>query len=145
MPRPSHHGRPGTQVIPSRWEADHRPVSENALDGTAAVRVPGTTQAWDLAAQQNVAVPNDPYWTGPAAVYAAGNNRADDVVTAQDTETVGDYVVTVPSSDVAYAVGHLVEVTGTGDVVLDGRVLEIQEVVGASVQFERTLLCSLVD
>ena len=140
MPRPRHaQGRPSTPVIPGDFEIAHRPVIAAATTTTVALRRPGTQQQWSDDEDQMVAVPRDPYWTGPAGVTATAN-QAQDRVTADDDETIADYLVTLPGDTTAdVAVGDLVAVA------LDGLSLRVEQVLLGGPRFELDLHCTLTD
>lgn len=136
-------GRPGTAVIPARWAESHRPVADKTMTATAAVRKPGTVQAWSDVEQQNVTVPKVPYYTGPCRVQALAT-QAREVVVAADDETVASYLITLTAAT-ELAESDLVRVTDSGDPLLDGHSLRILQVVTGSLRFERDLFCTLTD
>lgn len=145
MPRPTRsYGRPGTEVFPADWAASHRPVAEGTMLGTAALRHPGSTQAWDDELEQNVEVPLPAYATVACRVQALAT-QARPVVTAGDREVVAQYLVTVPADtgDGELDELDLVTLTGTGDALLDGRTLTVAQVVLGTERFERDLFCTL--
>ncbi|CAI9417359.1 DUF6093 family protein [Nocardioides sp. T2.26MG-1] len=138
------YGRPGTAVIPDGWEADHRVVAEKThRAATVSLRHPGTRQAWSETEQQNIEVPLDPYWTGPARVTELAT-RDQVKVTAGDREVVVRYDVAVDAG-VVPSVDDLVTVTEVDDAFLAGRTLRVAQVSGGSLRFERVFSCSLND
>jgi hypothetical protein len=144
MPRSTQaQGRPGTPVIPTKWEAGHRPVAEKTMTAAISLRVPGTVQAWSDPDEQMVAVPKDPYFTGVCRVQALATQAAE-VSIVEDPETVAGYLITVPAT-VSPAEKDLATITVAGDPVLDGRVLVIRQVVTGSLRFERDIFCTLAD
>jgi hypothetical protein len=136
-------GRPGTAVIPTGWEASHRPVAEKTMTAAIELRHPGTRQEWSDALEQMVAVPHDPYYSGTCRVQAMAT-KALNVAVAEDPETVASYLITVPAT-VAPSELDLGTIADSGDALLDGRVLVVDQVVLGSVRFERDLFCTLAD
>lgn len=146
MPRPTHaQGRPGTAVIPADWAATHQvPATKTMVGATATLRKPGTQQSWSNELEQNVAVPKTPYAVDQPCRAQALAQQARDLVAAEDTETVADYLIVVPAS-IGPAEKDLITVTCPSDPLLDGRVLEIQQVARGSIRWERDLFCNLID
>lgn len=149
MPRPTRaQGRPGTAVIPTGWETGHAPVVAKTMTAQVSIRPPGETQQWSPEAEQMVLTPHVPYYTDGARIQVLGQ-QARQARTAEDPETVASYLVVVPG-DIAPPPGglemvdHLIEVTDSGDPLLDGRVLVVREVVYGSQRFERDLFCQLI-
>ena len=145
MPRPRQsQGRPGTAVIPSGFEAGHRPVADKThRAATVSLRHPGTTQDFSEELEEMVEVPHEPYWTGPARITALAT-RDQTRVSAGDREVQIRYDVAV-TADVAPAVDDLVTVTEVDDPYLLDRTLLFAQVAGGSLRFERLLGCSLND
>lgn len=137
-------GRPGTEVIPSRWEAEHRPVVEKTMTAAVQIRLPGSTQTWNPSTKRNDLTPIAPYFTGAARIQAL-TAQARRITTGDDAELVADYLVVVPASVDTAAQGHLVTVVASGDTGLDGRVLLVQQVEYGTERFERDLFCTLTD
>ena len=147
MPRPVRaQGRPGTAVIPARWETSHAPVVARTFTAGCTIREPGTIQVWDTDTEQNLSVPNDPYYTGNARVQALAT-QAREVPAASDDVTVAQYLVVVDTDAGASGnrpiVGDIVTVTGSGDPLLDGHELRVLQVVMGSLRFEWDLFCVL--
>lgn len=114
------------------------------MTAPVTIRKPGTVQAWSEAEQQNVAAPLDPYFTGACRVQALTNTRGYDTDAAEEQVSVSGYLVTVTAT-VVPASGDLVEVTDSGDVLLDGRTLRVRDVVQGSLVVERDLFCTFAD
>lgn len=146
MPRATHaQGRPGTAVIPADWAATHAvPAQKTMVGATASLRKPGTVQDWSDDLEQMVAVPKTPYAVDQPCRALALSQVATEAVTAEDPETVADYLIVVPAA-LAPAEKDLITITCPTDPLLDGRVLEIQQVIRGSVRWERDLFCNLVD
>ncbi|MBA2952115.1 hypothetical protein GON03_19050 [Nocardioides sp. MAH-18] len=136
-----HTGRPGSPVIHPDWQT--APQSISAATGTAActIRHPGTTQTWSDAAQENVAVPNPPYYAGTCRVEEL-DTQARQILAADDPETIARYSVTIPATELG-AINDLVNVTGSGDQLLDGQTLKVVSIELGSLRFERVLYCVL--
>lgn len=139
--RPVAGGRPGTEVVPTGWEAAHAAPAAGTMTATVEIRQPGGTQEWDDASESTVTVPFAPYATVAARVQALTND-AQVVDAAEQSVTVSGYLVTVPA-DTSPARGHLVTVTATNDPLLEGRELRVTDVVLGSLRFERDLFCDL--
>ncbi|MCL8026315.1 DUF6093 family protein [Nocardioides bruguierae] len=152
MPRPTRaHGRPGTPVIPTSWAADHQPVAEATMISALALyrQDAPTRQEWDPAEQQQMAIPPGAYDTRPCRVIAmAAQARTVEVVA--DDETVARYLVTttVDVSDTPTlqpAEGDTAVCTDTGDPLIEGRTLRVEQILRGTHQFERGLVCTLTD
>lgn len=140
--RPVATGRPGTEVIPTGWAAGHQAAADGTKTARVALRLPGTTSRWDEASQSTVTEPYAPYASDvPARVQALAND-ARVITAAEQTVTVTGYLIAVPA-DLAPQRGHIVTVSGSGDPLLDGRELKVDDVVRGSLRFERDLYCSL--
>ena len=109
----------------------------------ATLRQPGTDQAWDTD-RADGPVPKTPYAVDQPCRVQALARRPATSQRADDTETVADYLVVVPA-ELDPAEQDLVAVTGTDDPLLDGRRLEVQQVVRGSIRLERDLFCTLID
>lgn len=92
-----------------------------------------------------VSVPHDPYATGVSCRVQALAGQARVASTADDDETVADYLLVVPIGVDDARIGDLATLTSTGDVALDGVVLRVVQVVLGTERFERDLFCTLVD
>ncbi len=142
MTRPRRsYGRPGTAVIPADWATGLRPVAEGTMTASAAIRHPGTTQAWSDEAEQNVDTPNAAYYTGTARVQVL-STQARPIITVGDREVVAQYLVTVPAT-VDPTELDLVTVTDSGDPALDDQTLLVGQVARGSLLVERDLFCAL--
>lgn len=140
--RPAATGRPGTEVIPTGWATAHQQAAQGGMTGLVALRQPGTTTRWDEASQSTVSTPYDPYASDvPCRVQALAND-ARTIDAAEQTITVAGYLLQVPA-DQAPTVGHLATVTGTGDPLLDGRDLRVDDVEVSTLRFTRDLYCTL--
>lgn len=137
---------PGTKVIPTGWAAAHQPVVEGTMtDATVALRDPSApvSTGFNEATQQTTRVPAPPYWSGGARVQML-NQQGKQPVSAEDQETVANYLVVVPA-DVAGGEGHMVKVTGCDDPTLTGKSLKVVTVARGSHRWERDLFCELTD
>lgn len=136
-------GRPGTPVIPTGWATAHATVVEGTLRGVVELRHPGTQQAWSDTADGMVAVPLDPYATAVPARILELTGEARVVHAGEDTELIVDFLVVIPAAQAGLAERDLVTVTSSGDLLLDGRVLQVERVLRGTERFERDLLCTL--
>jgi len=142
--RPVAQGRPGTEVIPTGWAAQHAVVVERTMvDAEVSLRDPSApvSTAWDESTQQTTRVPAPPYWTGGARIQVL-NQQGRQLVAAEDPETVASYLVVVPASVVA-GEGHLARVNASDDPALTGQHLQVVTVARGSHRWERDLFCSL--
>jgi hypothetical protein len=141
--RPVGKGRPGTQVIPTGWEAAHTPAVEGTMTAHVALREPGGIQGpFDETTGTYPVVPHPPYATMPARIQAV-HNMARRTNVADDVLTIAGYLVTIPAALTGVRPGHLAAVVDSGDPDLDGQVLHVDDVVYGSLRFERDLFCSL--
>lgn len=146
MPRPTQAtGRPGTEVVPARWETAHRVVVERTMRGRVTLRIPGTTQAWSDADQAMKTVPIPPYAVEVPARVLELNGEAAVVRAGEDTEIVVDFLVTVPAARDDVAAGHLVTVTSSTDPLLTGTTLRVDHIGRGTERFERDLYCTHAD
>lgn len=142
--RPVAQGRPGTEVIPTGWAAQHRPVVEKTMvDAIVELRDPtGLVSGWDEASEQVKASASPAYWSGGARVQIL-DQQGKQPVAAEDPESVANYLIVIPA-DVAPVEGHLVKVTAVDDQALQGRSLRILTVARGSEMWERDLFCELI-
>lgn len=141
--RPVAPGRPGTEVIPTGWAAQHAAVVERTMvDAEVSLSDPSApvVTGFDESTQQTTRVSAPPYWTGGARIQVL-NQQGRQVVAAEDPETVASYLVVVPSSVVA-GEGHLVRVTESDDPALTGQHLQVITVARGSHRWETDLFCS---
>lgn len=92
--------------------------------------------------------PHPPYAVDVPCRVQALTDDARQAFTAEDTAVVTRYLLTVPADmeDLAgLAVGDLATPTSTGDPLLDGRALRIDDIVRGSLLVERDLFCTLTD
>ena len=148
--RPVAQGRPGTEVIPAGWSADHRPVVKGTFTATVAIRHPGGTQgAFD---PETGTYPNTPH----PAHYGAGATEPNARIqvqpifsgerdTAGQLVSVAGYLVVVDrDTSTATAVGDICKVTAVddnGDPSLVNRELTVSGVARGSLAWERDLTC----
>lgn len=144
MPRPRQaHGRPGTKVIPTSWEAEHAKVAGRTV--TAKVKV------WPRAVAPEI---NDDlsYDAGPdlEPVYDGGA-RIQVISGGRDaaTQLVGDeaiakvvYLVVIDREAEPILRGYVVQVIESNDPTLQGdRRLAVERIDRGSLRFERDLYC----
>ena len=135
-------GRPGTPVIPARWETGHAHVVAGSLRGRVALTDPArATQQW--VDDQWTTVPAAPYATEVPARIQRLTAQSRTVITADDQELVVDHLVVVPWGMAEIRAGHLVAVTGSTDPALVGQVLRVEYVALGTERFERDLFCTL--
>ncbi len=173
MPRPSRSfGRPGTRVIPDRWNTDHAPVAAATMRALVSLR-------HDAGATTKTYTPYDPANpdnTG-RTTYDAASPYATDVpariqglremttrgnqATAEESLRVSGYLVTLPLDDLVdptsptdepqrgslIATGDIVTVIKCADplLLLPGTELHVTDIVRGTERWERDLFCELVD
>lgn len=139
-----HVGSGRRSVIPDDWAAHHQGVAEGTMRGRVNIRVPGTTQTWNPATEQNDLTPKAPLYSDVPARVQALSGEARTVQLADDTEVIADYLVVIPADKVV-AGGHLVDVADTEDPALTGLTLRVEKAVLGTERFERDLFCTLAD
>jgi len=168
MPRATRSfGRPGTRVIPARWNADHAPVVTAAMRARVSLR-------HDDGATTKTYLPYDPEHpeTTGRTTYSLAAPYAADIpariqglreMTARGSETAAEESLRVSGYLVALALGvddtaDAVNAISTGDIVtidsltesdqlllLPGVELRVTDIVRGTERWERDLFCQLVD
>lgn len=139
-----HTGSGRSSSMHADWATHHQTVVLGTLRGRVSIRLPGGTQGWSDAAQQNVLTPHAPYAADVPARVQALSGEARTVQLADDTEVIADYLVVIPADHVV-AGGHLVDVTNSEDPALTGLTLRVEKAVLGTERFERDLFCTLAD
>lgn len=144
-----HLGRPGTAVIPPRWEQSHGKVFEKTMPARVALRHSGVEKTFNDTDRKTDYTNLAPYVICEQARVQAQTSRATDQasVSAEETLVVTGYLVTISldrAPDEEPIVGDLVDVLGSNDSRLTGQTLVVTDVVLGSLRFERDLMCSLV-
>lgn len=137
-------GRPGTAIIPKRWETAHAAVLVGALRGRVSLADPdaaGGEPVWEN--DQWVTTPAGPYATAVPARVQRLAGQARTVVTAEDNEVVVDHLVQVPADVADVREGHLVTVTDATDPQLVDQVMRVEHVAVGTERFTRDLFCTL--
>lgn len=144
----SHHGRPGTTVIPSGWSAHHRPVVEATLQSTCAIRHAGGTTAEDFD-RENLVYPEE----AAAAAHWTGACTVTDLTDAGGTTLAGDQVIPTATYlvEVAHdaasetAIDDVITITAAGpnaDPTLAGVELVVESIGRASRAWTRAFFCT---
>lgn len=126
--------------------AYHRTRAERTMTATIALTEP--TAAEDLVLDEDTGEYVDPavaYAIVPCRVTALatiGDHLAD---AGETVHTVVGYQVAVPLTVDSIEVGHVGLLTNTGDDILDGRKLRVDEILMGSLLVERRLRCSITD
>lgn len=143
-------GRPGTQVIPSKWSQAARIVIGKTRTGCCTLRHQGSTPG-DFDSETGTypdAVPHAGYWSGTCRVQVAPllGGQAQDAA-GEPVTTVG-YMVAVDvkadDPDDEIRIGDLVRVDAlddNGDPSLIGRDLTVVSIARGTLAWERDLGC----
>lgn len=132
--------RPGSTVIPAGWEEHHVPVVEATFTAKCKLRDPaGDTQTWNAATGTYSTVKTAAYYDGPCRVQQS--HQPQTAETAGQVESTHDYLLQIPKSVTAVAVKHVAEIYAATDTTLNGRVLEVSDVMRGSLTWSRDLAC----
>jgi hypothetical protein len=148
MVRPlGHNGRPGTEVIPQEWAADHRPVAAGTMTGLCVIRTQGR---WDNTVEPAVQALGDlVLGPDPVPCRAQRINREQTIVVGEQQTTLADYLLTLPYTPIEIEVGHIAYLQqlpadlGTDGELLIGKPLVVTAVGLGSILWERDLYVSL--
>lgn len=146
-------GRPGTQVIPVNWGADHAAVVEGdtgVLTLTIAWRRPGgTAGSFNPATLTKTVTPNTAHHTGPADVQLLPQLQQERLLAEDDLVSTVGYRVTVThdagTDGTDFQVGDVGTVTaadGNGDASLVGKDLIVRAIERPSHGWSRYLICT---
>lgn len=136
--------RPGSQVIPTGWEAHHSPVAEAVM--TAACVITRLTSTVPVPYDQGTG--RSTYST-PPTIYSGAcrvqrSARIGMVGQVGETPTtVRRYMVGIPLAADPIQVNDLVTVTDATDSALVGLRLRVTDVTGGSLVWERDLLAEV--
>ena len=142
MPRPRmHRGRPGTRVIPARWEADHAAVVVKTMTATCIITAPAAGEpAYDPVLGYSVPPAGATLYDGPCRVQIS-NTQADTAVAAEEPVASAAYVVEIDRGADRVVVNALVRITASEDGSLTGRRLAVRGIARGSLRFARDLTC----
>lgn len=140
MVRPSAHGRPGTRVVPTRWESDHAPVAAGAATATCTIHKPAVTP---------IANSDLSYTAGSPTLVHSGSCRVQ-AWTGNTAPTLGDqrlerstYLVQLEQDVSGVSTGDTVTIATCDDPDLVGETLTVKLSLSGSLRFSRDLLCVL--
>ena len=141
MPRPNRSfGRPGTQVIPKGWSADHAPVVAGSWNATCLISPPaGGTVA--VAADLSVTVTGAPVPVGPFGCRVQQLNSQEAVQVVADQKITGAPYLVVVDATTVVALNSTVTIDNANDVDLVGRVMTVVKIGRGSELWERDLFC----
>lgn len=140
--RPVGYGRPGTEVIPTGWQATHAPVITGTLDCTITIGPAGTAAAWNPDTEQTETAGAAPVYSGPAAIAVITDTAK--VVDAVDEQTpVRRYEITLPVATAGIEAGHLVTVDASSDLMLTDATLTVATAERGGRRFSRVLQATL--
>ncbi|WP_210651341.1 DUF6093 family protein [Nocardioides sp. SYSU D00065] len=143
--RRHHTGSGRRSVIPADWSAHHRPAANDTHTGTVQLRHAGgirgtfdkTTGTWST-------TPHPPYYAGPARIQLLPS-ETQEVEAAEQQVSLARYAVMLDADVTGFALEDICKVTaveGNGDAWLVGRELTVYAFGGASLHWERRLLCT---
>lgn len=133
---------PNTRVVPASWSARHRPTSAAAMTATVAVTRPGVGETYDPVTGTTIPAAATAVWSGPARIQAITSAARVQIVAGQLTAPRAYYVgLPLPDSEIV-RVGDLVDVTSCEDDALVDRQLRVADVAGASLVWQRDLICT---
>lgn len=147
MPRPLHHGRPGSAVIPADWTAGPAAVVGRTLDCTVTIGPPGGTPVRNPVTRRVETPDAPPVYAGPASVSmasTAGSGEGQRVEAADDLVETRVYTVRLPAGagdDVQ--VDHVVVVDAAPSSALVGARLVVTGVATPAREFSRVLTARL--
>ncbi len=131
---------PGTRVVPDGWEQRHQPVVEATFTARVQLRDPsGDTQTWNTATGKYTTVKAAAYYDGPCRIQQL--NRTQTAETAGQVEATHDYLVQIPKTVTAVHTGHLAVIYDATDTTLNGRELQVSDVLRGSLTWARDLTC----
>lgn len=148
------YGRPGTAVLPSTWAAEHGLVADGFRTAVVSVRPPGGTPGgFDDETGTTTTTPFDPFIANAPAVIAplgADQSSSPGIEVAGDVVKVTAYRVSLSRvqagvDDDELAEGALVDVVTCDDPQLEGRTLNVTDVVRGSDLMTRDLICTVND
>lgn len=142
MPRPQHHGRPGTRVIPTNWETEHAQVVEGTFTATVSIWEPNASAVTSVNDDLTVTVTEaDPIATAvPARIQALKAEDTRALVGDQEQITNG-YLVAI-GRDLDIPVKAIVLVVTATDTDFVGRRMRVHKLDHGSLRFERDLYCT---
>lgn len=143
-------GRPGTQVVPSRWSEAPRVIVGKTFTACCEIRRPdGVRGTFDQASGSYPdAVPAPPHYRGGCRVQVLTGDEQARVSAEEPVATVG-YLVVVDlnagTPEVPLSIDDVLTVTDVdpenGDVSLIGRVMTVYGIQRGSLAWERDLTC----
>ena len=146
VPRPNRaHGRPGTRVIPTSFEADHARVIDKTLDNaTVTIRRPLLASGVTIGADLTPTVTNAaPVHTDlPARVQELSANESRVVVGDQE-QILATHLVVLQRDIAGIPDRSTVHIDTSTDPDLAGLTLTVRRPATGSMRFERDLYCVL--
>lgn len=137
--------RPGTRVIPAKWDTHHRPLAENTmLAVTVELRRPSSDAVFDETAGKSVYPAPTVLWGGGARVQRISRRGSEKPIGGRYV-TEQTYQVSVPVDiPEAFISDQIKFITSESDPALPGKIVRITEVRLGSNLWERDLLCEEV-
>lgn len=148
MPLGGRPGMPNTRVVPTGWEAHHRPVSEDEMPAECTItRQPTTALAWDDVNGRNAFVAPTTVYEGPCRFHRGGPTNAGDAAgtTVADRQVaLATYTITIPTDADLVQVNDIVTITACdGDPDSVGLPLQVLGARRSARTWERTITCQM--
>lgn len=133
--------RPGTRIIPERWEAWHQPVAEGQMTGACRITRPVEPGTFDEAAGRSTYPEPLVLYDGACRFQASQRLNLDRAV-GDAQVTVHRYQVALPVAVDGLRINDQVNVTGcTSDPGFVGSVLRVVDILSGSLLWQRDLVC----
>lgn len=149
--RRHHTGSGRAVVLPDDWAAHHAQVAEGLMtQATISLRKPGGTGShFDAGVGHTVTTPFPPFAADvPARILALTEVRVPPADAVDDQIRIIGYRVSIPRGHAEADLlpsAVITVITCDGDLLLEGRELEVSDVVRGTHLFERDLICTLND
>jgi hypothetical protein len=140
MVRKTHHGRPGTRVIPDDWGERHAPAANQAHTATCEIRGPDALGPFDPNTGAYDVEPGPLRYSGTCRVQRAERQAIEGLVSEQELPAVA-YEVSIDRGATAVQRRDLVKITLSEDAQLTGQSFPVVAVIVGSMQISRILYC----
>ena len=141
MVRKTHHGRPGTRVIPDDWGERHAPAASQAHTATCEIRGPDVLGAFDPVTGAYDVEPGPLRYSGGCRVQRVNRQALYGTVSDQQLPAA-DYLVSIDRSATTVTINDIVKITASEDAQLTGQSFPVVDVIVGSMRVTRDLLCS---
>lgn len=144
MPRPRQsHGRPGTQVFPDNWQAEHAQVIATTFDSVIKIGTAGPP-AWNSTRNQTETAIVAPVYDGPAAIGPISTSDGRQLEVVDELTHPRSYEISLEVGAAGLKPGQRVLVDESPDTMLPaGSLLIVDSVERSSRRFSRVLYATL--